>query len=149
MNRRTDKTMIGTYILGTGESEHLERESRQKRGGEMNEPDLPGFRGAFQRVEVTIDHKNDKVSLFKRRQRNHPCDSCGLISLPMANKAMKLKCLRLLRCLRNERGAKMSMMRQSQTRLDKAQSGRRVSGDVTSRCMAATTLGIKLLTIIR
>ena len=114
----------------------------------MNEPDLSGFRGAFQRVEVAIDHKNDKVPLFKypSAQSLH---RCGRIPSPMANRAMKLKCLRLLRRLRNERGAKMSMMRQSQTRLDKTQSGRRVSGEATSRCMAATTLGIKLLTIIR
>ena len=41
------------------------------------------------------------------------------------------------------------MMRQIQTWLDKAQSGRRVSGENMSWWMAATTLGIKLLMIIR
>ena len=41
------------------------------------------------------------------------------------------------------------MMRQIQTWLDKAQSGRRVLGEAMSWCMEATTLGIKLLMMIR
>jgi hypothetical protein len=43
----------------------------------------------------------------------------------------------------------MSIMKQIQTRPDKAQSGRRVSGEAMSWWMAATTLGIKLLMMIR
>lgn len=61
MNKSTHKTMVRTYVLGTGESKHLDRESRQECRGEVNELNLPRRRSAFQRAEVTIDHKNNKV----------------------------------------------------------------------------------------
>ena len=67
----------------------------------------------------------------------------------MAKSAIKLVCLRLLRCLRNERGARMSVMRQIQTRGDNAKSGRHASEETMSWCIVATTLGIKLLMMIR
>ena len=73
MNKSTDGTTTRTYILGTGESENLDRESRHERGRKVNKVDLPGFRSTFHGVEVAIDHNQDKVRLLKTTcQRNNP-----------------------------------------------------------------------------
>ena len=114
----------------------------------MNEVDLPGFRSTFHGVEVAIDYDKDKVYLSETICQLD-IQHLRIDFVPTAKSATKLVCLRLSRCLRNERGARMIIIRQIQTRSDKAQSGRRVSGEPMSWCIAATTLGIKLLMIIR
>ena len=113
----------------------------------MKEVDLPWFRSTLHRVEVAVDHNKDKVCLL-RYQHDNPAVK-EVILVPTAKSAIKLVCRRLSRCLRNDRGARTSMVRQTQTWGDKAQSGRRASGEAMSWCIAATTLGIRLLIIIR
>ena len=81
----------------------------------MNEVDLPWFRSTFHRFEVTVDHNNDKVCLLKTQPVSKSPDGERPNLVPTAKSAIKLVCLRLSRCLRKERGARTSMMRQIQT----------------------------------